>query len=374
MYSAIVKIYGNHVINGNKQFEEVPTNIRETVKQYIEEIDSSFFAGHVEDVEIPDAEQEVETPDTAPEITSESETTVTTEPEQSDTTELESESAAETNVETDLENSEAEENIEESEDVDTSVENSEIVEEPVTGLDETSTSEDIVVDEAEAIDTTVVNEADSTIEDTKSEDEEQTSEKSESQQSFVFSTAINNAADGDTVTLTEDVFLTRGITISKPITIDLNNHFIMSEKNCLTIDNDVTITGVGGVYGGGGGSYTAVTIKSGTLTINGGHFSVGPDENNEGNSTIYINGDDAHLIITDGTFETEAAYKGQYYVINKKNGCAGTVLISGGTFINYDPSTGDDADSGDTFVDDDYIVIKTDEITFQVVKADAILI
>lgn len=371
MYSAIVKIYGNHVIGGNKQFEDVPTNIQETVKQYIEEIDPSFFAGHVEDVEISDAEQEVETPDTAPEITSESETTVTTEPEQFDTTELESESAAETNVETDLENSEAEENIEESEDVDTSVENSEIVEEPVTELDKTSTSEDIVVDEAEAIDTTVVNEADSTIEDTKSEDEEQTSEKSESQQSFVFSTAINNAADGDTVTLTEDVFLTRGITISKPITIDLNNHFIMSEKNCLTIDNDVTITGVGGVYGGGGGSYTAVTIKSGTLTINGGHFSVGPDENNEGNSTIYINGDDAHLIITDGTFETEAAYKGQYYVINKKNGCAGTVSISGGAFVNYDPSTGDDVDSEDTFVADDYIVVKPDEITFQVVKSDA---
>ena len=43
MFSAIVKIYGNNVINGRKTFEEVPAKISEDVRDYILSINPTFF-------------------------------------------------------------------------------------------------------------------------------------------------------------------------------------------------------------------------------------------------------------------------------------------------------------------------------------------
>ena len=41
--SAIVKIYGNHVVAGKRLFEDVPPAIQEAVKAYVISLDSEFF-------------------------------------------------------------------------------------------------------------------------------------------------------------------------------------------------------------------------------------------------------------------------------------------------------------------------------------------
>ena len=65
-------------------------------------------------------------------------------------------------------------------------------------------------------------------------------------------------------------------------------------------------------------------------------------------------------IITGGTFSSEAAYKGKYYVLNLQNTSTGSFQVSGGTFINYDPATGDDH-LGGTFVASGYVSYKSAE-------------
>ena len=45
-----------------------------------------------------------------------------------------------------------------------------------------------------------------------------------------------------------------------------------------------------------------------------------------------------------------------YYVLNQQNGNPGTITVKGGTFVNYDPSKGDD-NLGGNFVADGYKVV-----------------
>ena len=45
-----------------------------------------------------------------------------------------------------------------------------------------------------------------------------------------------------------------------------------------------------------------------------------------------------------------------YYVLNQSNGNPGTITVKGGTFVNYDPSKGDD-NLGGNFVAPGYKVV-----------------
>ena len=117
---------------------------------------------------------------------------------------------------------------------------------------------------------------------------------------------------------------------------------------------DVTITG--GYYdGGSGGDNVCVWVKDGAkVTIKDGTFTVGGDANGIGNSVIYsTNGD---ITIEGGFFYTNYSYDNKYYVLNQNNGNPGTITVKGGTFVNYDPSKGDD-NLGGNFVADGYSVI-----------------
>ncbi len=97
----------------------------------------------------------------------------------------------------------------------------------------------------------------------------------------------------------------------------------------------------GGTFNGGqGGSYSALQVrKTADVTVNGGDFSVGADENNEGNSCAYVM-NSAKLFIKGGSFETQAAYNGKYWVLNKFNDSqsTSTLEVSGGTFENFNPA------------------------------------
>lgn len=361
MIKAIVKIYGNHVIKGTKLFEDVPETIQNEVKEYILSIDSTFFAGNdqeTEDIENPTVDESSDT---------------STEDEASNEEVINNEDNS--NITQEDNTNESSESSEENTASDDSTENTDNVVDDVTDADTISdTSEDVKetgednVNESNNPEDTgsanVVN--DLVTDDVTSED------LANEVEPFSFSKAYSDAMPGDVITLEDDVTLSRAFTLSKAVTIDLNGHNITSEKSCLSIDADVGIKGTGNVTAGSGGSYTAITVKSGNVGIYGGTYSVGADENNEGNSCIYVNGDAVHLTICGGTFSTEAAYKDKYYVINKKNSCQGVIVIQGGTFINYDPSTGDDSETGDTFVDSGYIAVTDDNCnSFKVVKEDA---
>ena len=121
------------------------------------------------------------------------------------------------------------------------------------------------------------------------------------------------------------------------------------------VGTNVTITG--GYYdGGSGGDNQCVQVSNGaTVTIKDGTFTVGGDANGYGNSVIYSDG--GNIVIEGGFFYTNYSYKGKYYVLNQHNSNSGTITVTGGTFVNYDPSKGDD-NLGGNFVADGYSVVE----------------
>lgn len=185
--------------------------------------------------------------------------------------------------------------------------------------------------------------------------------------------AIDDAKDGDTITLPEDVNLDSEIYMNKQLTIDLNGHKIESKKDVFASRSgkcDVIIVGKGEIRGGTGGSYTAIKASAGKFTLAGDiKYSVGADENNEGNTCIYVSAT-GEVDISDGYYSTDAAWSNRYYVLNKKNGSNGVILVTGGTFENFDPTNGDDVDAG-TFVAEGYVVNKVDN-TYVVTKQEEV--
>ena len=120
-------------------------------------------------------------------------------------------------------------------------------------------------------------------------------------------------------------------------------------------DADVTIT-AGTFDGGSGGNNQCIHVREGaTVTIKGGTFTVGSDADGYGNSVIESY--DGNIIIEGGFFKTDYSYGGKYYVLNQQNSHPGTITVKGGTFVNYDPSKGDD-NLGGNFVAAGYKVVE----------------
>lgn len=177
--------------------------------------------------------------------------------------------------------------------------------------------------------------------------------------------AINGAESGSTVYLLSDASDFAGVTIKKDLTIDFGNYTVTGATGatCFNVESSsVTFkaSGKGGVNGGSGGNNVAIWANTdSTVTIESGNYTVGGDANGQGNSTVYVMSN-GKAIITGGTFSSEAAYKGKYYVLNLQNKSTGSFQVSGGTFINYDPATGDDH-LGGNFVASGYVSYKSAE-------------
>ena len=121
-------------------------------------------------------------------------------------------------------------------------------------------------------------------------------------------------------------------------------------------DADVTITD-GTFDGGKGGNNQCVHVRDGAkVTIKGGTFTVGSDATGGGNSVVESY--DGNIVIEGGFFYTNYSYGGRYYVLNQNNRHPGTITVKGGTFVNYDPSTGDDNLHG-SFVPAGYSVVSS---------------
>ena len=146
-------------------------------------------------------------------------------------------------------------------------------------------------------------------------------------------------------TFTGKTTVSTGITATDPNAIAVK---------AIGADADVTIEG-GTFDGGNGGNNVCVAAADGaTVTIKGGTFTVGGDANGYGNSVVYSQG--GKIVIEGGFFYTNYSYRGYYYVLNQSNGNPGTITVKGGTFVNYDPSKGDD-NLGGNFVADGYKVV-----------------
>ena len=135
-------------------------------------------------------------------------------------------------------------------------------------------------------------------------------------------------------------------------------------------DTNVTITG--GYYDGGN-NICVYAMNGATVTIQGGTFTVGSDASGSGNSVVESNG--GNIVIEGGFFYTNYNWRGFYYVLNQKNNNPGTITVKGGTFVNYDPSQGDD-NLGGSFVADGYSVVSEkhgDDTWYTVVKGTGVI-
>lgn len=168
--------------------------------------------------------------------------------------------------------------------------------------------------------------------------------------------ALDKAQPGDTIKLTNDINLTDEVSTNKEVTIDLNGFNITSEKNVMynrSENANVTFTGKGNVRGGSGGSWVCIRASKGIINIEDGTYSVGPDENNEGNSCIYATGSSA-IHIHGGEFSTDVAWSGNYYVLNKKDKCDAVLDVTGGKFHNFNPANNASEGADTNFVLDGY--------------------
>ena len=155
----------------------------------------------------------------------------------------------------------------------------------------------------------------------------------------------------------------------------LDTGIIASNPNAIAVKaigpgTEVTIND-GTFDGGAGGNNICVAAANGaTVIIKDGTFTVGGDANGYGNSVIYSQG--GNIVIEGGFFYTDCAYRGIYYVLNQSNGNPGTITVKGGTFVNYDPSKGDD-NLGGNFVADGYRVVsetkENGDVWYTVVEA-----
>lgn len=139
----------------------------------------------------------------------------------------------------------------------------------------------------------------------------------------------------------------------------LNSGAIAQKVNDVAVNvsgNGTSVTITGGYYDGGeDGNNRCIQVNTGaTVTIKDGTFTVGKDASGTGNSVVLCNGGTVN--IEGGFFYTDYNWRGFFYVLNQQNSTPGTITVKGGTFVNYDPSKGDD-NLGGNFVASGYSVI-----------------
>ena len=149
-----------------------------------------------------------------------------------------------------------------------------------------------------------------------------------------------------------------GKTISSG-TVTINKGVVAKDANAIALKvtgSETNVTIENGFFdGGSGGNNQCIHVKNGaTVTIKNGTFTVGADAKGIGNSVIESY--DGNIIIEGGFFKTDYQYRGKYYVLNQNNSHSGTITVKGGTFVNQDPSQGDD-NLGGNFVAPGYKVV-----------------
>jgi len=187
--------------------------------------------------------------------------------------------------------------------------------------------------------------------------------------------AVDAANDGETVQLLTDVLQNSEVCINKNITLDLNGKKIYNTTDIwadsvvalVNVKNNanVTITGNGVITAKENDCY-AINLVSGTLTIENGNIV--------GNvSAVQVQ--TGHLYIKGGTFSLLQKWNNKRtYLINMidaayKDGSA-RVTITGGTFVDYEPSQSTSEHPTANFVPTGYKVTRDGDNYVVTVKSD----
>ena len=189
--------------------------------------------------------------------------------------------------------------------------------------------------------------------------------------------------NGGTITLVDNTEITEplALTDGKSVTLNLGGKTLThsggtDDATCSTIkitNGTLTIDGTGTIDGGSG-DYTERNViwAKGTdskVIIKGGNFKVGEYTGTETGwyDCIYGNAG-SNIEIDGGTFENKNTTRP--VCLNIQNtGDKSNIIVYGGKFINYDPSTGDDK-LGGTFVANGYesIKVSNNPVIYEVVK------
>ena len=168
--------------------------------------------------------------------------------------------------------------------------------------------------------------------------------------------AVTEATAGQTIVLLKNATLDEVINIEKAVTIDLNGKnvtksanngamFVVGQNGKLTIKGEGNVTHSGPCEYGSS-NYIVNAISNGEVIIEGGTYEVL-------DCTIVQVSETAKVAIKGGHFAiNENCSWGSTYLINKKDGSGTTVAISGGTFIDYDPSHSNSENPEENFVVD----------------------
>ena len=174
----------------------------------------------------------------------------------------------------------------------------------------------------------------------------------------------------DEPVVVEPVVATRAATAFE-VTIDLNGKDIIApSSDAIVVDGGahLTINGNGKVHAAtdNATSANAVWVKHGNVTINGGDYFVGKD-NNLRNDCIYVGASaykdnaaeyESHLVINGGTYAAVVSPEdGKCWVLNLKDEfyrANSTIKVYGGTFKSFDPAAGGTENPAANFVAEGY--------------------
>ena len=150
--------------------------------------------------------------------------------------------------------------------------------------------------------------------------------------------------------------------VSNPLSFTEGEHTVENVRIEATEENadavyangeGTVVTIESGYYDGGdNGSTTAVYARDGAkVVINGGTFKAG-----EGCAAIYAK-NNAVVEINGGFFEVDGAYNGTYFVLNLGDNTNSTIVVKGGTFVNFNPAENASENPAVNFVAEGYTVV-----------------
>ena len=171
-------------------------------------------------------------------------------------------------------------------------------------------------------------------------------------------------AAGGTVALSDNIVTTTYLSITNDVTIDLNGKTLEREGTTgqrtifyVTGSNELTLTGEGTVKG------TEVVWAAGTSVVNieGGHYVMNTTD--ESFPLIYSKG--GTINVKGGKFESvrpdnDSFAVTQYNLLNVKDNCGGSIVVTGGEFKNFNPAYCYSEGDPTSFVAAGYKVINKD--------------
>jgi hypothetical protein len=168
------------------------------------------------------------------------------------------------------------------------------------------------------------------------------------------------AADGKTVVMLDDVALDNTVVVANTtVTLDLNGKTIAMTQNDTVGDgvfhvikdgeltiNDSSEQNTGVINGVGNNDYNiAIWADGGKVIINGGEFTNVGAVNDDHYDLIYVkNG--GSIEINGGTFNSHTPA----WTLNSHDSLKGTITVSGGTFVGFDPRNNAAESNGTTFM------------------------